>query len=94
MFEGATIGGAIARQLIASRRSRYRDRTKNSSAEAMNAITANGFPITYAMKDRQYVAIGAGGGGPLDAGLESFTPELLPPAGSPTLFVFALPDRC
>ena len=51
----------------------------------------NAFPITFEANGRQYVAIVAGGGGPLDQGLASFTPELRPATGNPILYVFALP---
>ena len=46
----------------------------------------SGFPITYAVDGRQYVAIGTGYGRFLD-----LTPELRPSFGN-NLFVFALPD--
>ncbi len=47
-----------------------------------------GFPITYAVDGRQYVAVSTGTGAPF-IGL---TPELRPSSGN-NLFVFALPDR-
>ena len=46
-----------------------------------------GFPITYAVDGRQYVAVNTGAGGGLNLRL---TPELRPSVGS-VLFVFALP---
>ena len=46
-----------------------------------------GFPITYAVDGRQYVAVNTGAGGGLNLRL---TPELRPSVGS-ILFVFALP---
>ena len=46
-----------------------------------------GFPITYAVAGRQYVAVNTGAGGGLNLRL---TPELRPSVGS-VLFVFALP---
>jgi len=51
----------------------------------------NAFPISYAVDGRQFVAVVAGGGGPLDSGFQAFTLELMSPSGSPTLFVFSLP---
>jgi len=51
----------------------------------------NAFPVTYEADGRQYVAIVAGGGGPLDQGFASFTPEAERTSGAPTLYVFALP---
>ena len=47
-----------------------------------------GFPITYAVDGRQYVAVNTGAGGGLNLRL---TPELRPSVGS-VLFVFALPS--
>ena len=46
-----------------------------------------GFPVTYAVSDRQYVAVNTGPGRPTNARM---TPELRPGRGS-NLFVFALP---
>ena len=46
-----------------------------------------GFPITYAVDGRQYVAVATGGGGGVNLRM---TPELRPSTGS-VLFVFALP---
>jgi alcohol dehydrogenase (cytochrome c) len=45
-----------------------------------------GYPITYAVNGRQYVAVNTG------AGATNLTPELRPSRGS-NLFVFALPER-
>lgn len=54
----------------------------------------NAFPVSYAVAGAQYVAVAAGGGGPLDAGFRALTPEIQdPPSGSPTLFVFKLDAR-
>ena len=47
-----------------------------------------GFPITYAVDGRQYVAINTGAGGGINLRM---TPELRPSVGS-VLFVFALPE--
>jgi PQQ-dependent dehydrogenase (methanol/ethanol family) len=48
-----------------------------------------GYPATYAVDGRQYVAVSTGGSG-LAFGLARLTPELRPGAGN-RLFVFALP---
>ncbi len=48
-----------------------------------------GFPITYAVDGRQYVAVNTGAGGGINLRM---TPELRPSVGS-VLFVFALPER-
>ena len=48
-----------------------------------------GFPISYAVDGRQYVAISTGSGASIKLRL---TPELHPSFGN-NLFVFGLPDR-
>ena len=48
--------------------------------------SVSGYPITYAVDGRQYVAVNTGGGS------INLTPELHPSSGS-NLFVFALPHR-
>ena len=51
-----------------------------------------GFPITYAVDDRQYVAVSTGSAATA-SGFIGLTPEISPSAGN-TIFVFALPaDR-
>jgi glucose dehydrogenase len=50
------------------------------------------FPITYAVDGRQYVAVIAGTGTPLDLFSIGYTPEIRMPQGSKTLMVFALPE--
>jgi alcohol dehydrogenase (cytochrome c) len=47
-------------------------------------------PVTYGIDGVQYVAVIAGGGGPLDAGGDALAPEIDDPAGSTTLWVFKL----
>ena len=61
--------------------------------EAIVSAPVTGSAIAYAVKGRQYVAVAVGGGtaSPERRAL-SIHPELKPPAGSPALFVFALPD--
>jgi alcohol dehydrogenase (cytochrome c) len=49
-----------------------------------------GYPATYEVGGRQYVAVSTGGSG-LAFGLASLTPELNPGAGN-RLYVFALPQ--
>jgi alcohol dehydrogenase (cytochrome c) len=49
----------------------------------------NGYPITFAVDGRQYVAVSTGGSG-LAFGLARLTPELMPGTGN-QLYVFALP---
>jgi alcohol dehydrogenase (cytochrome c) len=50
-------------------------------------------PATYAVDGLQYVAVIAGGGGALDAGSRSLTPEIVDPAAGTTLWVFKLVER-
>ena len=50
----------------------------------------SGFPITFAVDGRQYVAVGTGGAATTPSFLQ-LTPELRPSNGN-NLFVFALPD--
>ena len=49
-----------------------------------------GFPITYAVDGRQYVAVSTGSASSASA-FTRLTPEIRPSAGN-NLFVFALPD--
>ena len=49
-------------------------------------------PITYSVEGKQFVAVVAGGGGPLDAGGGAFAPEIDNPVGGTTLWIFKLPD--
>ncbi|MGH7071709.1 MAG: PQQ-binding-like beta-propeller repeat protein, partial [Acetobacteraceae bacterium] len=47
-------------------------------------------PVTYSAGGVQYVAVVAGGGGALDAGVGALAPEVTDPGGSTTLWVFKL----
>jgi alcohol dehydrogenase (cytochrome c) len=49
-----------------------------------------GYPISYAVNGRQYVAVSTGPS-LATSGLNALTPELRPGTGN-VLFVFALPD--
>jgi alcohol dehydrogenase (cytochrome c) len=49
----------------------------------------NGYPVTYAVDGKQYVAVSTGGSG-LAFGLARLTPELRPGTGN-QLYIFALP---
>ena len=51
----------------------------------------SGFPISYAVDGRQYVAVGTGGAATTPSFLQ-LTPELRPSNGN-NLFVFALPEQ-
>ena len=50
-----------------------------------------GYPISYSVKGRQYVAFSTGSNSPLSALIRQ-TPEIRPSASN-TIFVFALPER-
>ena len=52
--------------------------------------SVSGFPITYAVDGRQYVAVSTGPS-PNSQAFALLTPELRPTIGN-NLFVFALPD--
>lgn len=87
----ATAGGLV----FAGARDRWfralDDRTGAVLWQTRLSAAPNAFPISFAVDRVQYVAIVAGGGGPLDSGFQAFTPEIVSPSGSPTLFVFKLP---
>ena len=72
-----------------------RDHRKNPVADAAHRPAPQGFPMTYAVGGRQYVAVPAGGGGAswstqIAADLR---PDLRRPQGGNSLFVFALPSE-
>lgn len=50
----------------------------------------NGFPLTFAARGRQYVAIVTGGGSAVDLFLKQYTPEIPSVGSAKTLLVFAL----
>ena len=54
--------------------------------------TPNGFPITYAVNDRQFVAIVTGAGTFVDTFVSHLTPEIEASKGDPTLWVFEVPQ--
>lgn len=57
----------------------------------LNSV-GNSSPVTYSVASHQYIAIVAGGGGPLSAG-SGLTPEITSPPAGTTLWVFELPSR-
>jgi alcohol dehydrogenase (cytochrome c) len=56
-----------------------------------NAV--NGFPITYSVNGKQYVAVASGNGSSQMKSLATLTPEIGSPDGGSVLWVFALPDK-
>ena len=67
----------------------YDQRTGRTLWEVNLGAPVNGYPATFAVDGKQYVAISTGGSG-LAFGLGRLAPELRPGAGN-QLFVFALP---
>ena len=56
-----------------------------------NAI--NGFPVSYSVNGKQYVAVSVGNGSTHAKSLATLTPEIAAPDGGSVLWVFALPDK-
>ena len=56
-----------------------------------NAI--NGFPVSYSVNGKQYVAVSVGNGSTHAKSLATLTPEITAPDGGSVLWVFALPDK-
>ena len=67
-------------------RNALRDRTETRRRRRNLGSSVSGFPITYAVDGRQYVAVSTGTPRFID-----LTPELRPSLGN-NLFVFALPE--
>jgi alcohol dehydrogenase (cytochrome c) len=86
---GLVFGGDWDRNVYA-----YDARTGKTLWKSRLPVSAQGFPISYAVNGRQYIAIPAGNGGASWSTL--IAPELRPdirrPAGGNGLFVFALPE--
>jgi alcohol dehydrogenase (cytochrome c) len=68
----------------------YDQRNGNQLWEVNLGSPVNGYPATFEVDGRQYVAVSTGGSG-LAFGLARLTPELRPGTGN-QLFVFALPE--
>ncbi len=87
----ATAGGVV---FVGSRDRMFRaldDRTGETLWETRLNASPSSFPITYSVGGEQYVAIVAGGGGPLDATGALSAPEIVNPSEGITLCVFKLP---
>ena len=85
MALAATGGGLVFGGDVNGRFRAFDDRTGNILWEINLGSPVSGFPITYAVDGRQYVAVSTGSGRFLE-----LTPELRPSANN-NLFVFALP---
>jgi alcohol dehydrogenase (cytochrome c) len=67
-------------------------RNGNVLWETRLATSVQGFPITFEVDGRQYIAVGTGLGGGSPRGVPSLiTPEIQPPNRGHALYVFALP---
>ncbi len=86
----STGGGLVFGGDVNGRFRAYDDETGAMLWEVSLGASVNGYPVTYAVDGRQYVAVSTGGSG-LVFGLARLTPELRPGAGN-RLYVFALPE--
>ncbi|HEX5420631.1 MAG TPA: PQQ-binding-like beta-propeller repeat protein [Gammaproteobacteria bacterium] len=84
----STGGGLLFGGDVNGRFSAYDQRTGKVLWEVNLGAAVNGYPISFAVNGRQYVAVSTGGSG-LAYGLASLTPELRPGTGN-QLYVFAL----
>ena len=85
----ATGGGLVFGGDVNGRFRAFDDETGEVLWEINLGSPVTGFPITYAVDGRQYVAVSTGTAGTA-SGFIRLTPELRPSAGN-NLFVFALP---
>ena len=86
MSLAATGGGLVFGGDVNGRFRAFDDRTGEILWEVNLGSPVSGFPITYAVDGRQYVAVSTGSGRFLE-----LTPELRPSANN-NLFIFALPE--
>ena len=87
----ATGGGLVFGGDVNGRFRALDDETGEVLWEINLGSSVTGFPITYAVDGRQYVAVSTGTAG-TSSSFVRLTPEITPSAGN-NLFVFALPDR-
>ena len=85
----ATGGGLVFGGDVNGRFRAFDDETGAVLWEINLGSAVTGFPITYAVDGRQYVAVSTGTAGTA-SGFIRLTPEITPSAGN-NLFVFALP---
>jgi PQQ-dependent dehydrogenase (methanol/ethanol family) len=85
----STGGGLLFGGDVNGRFRAYDQRTGDILWEVNLGAPVNGYPVTYAVGGRQYVAVSTGGSGQA-YGLAALTPELKPGSGN-RLYVFALP---
>jgi alcohol dehydrogenase (cytochrome c) len=83
---GLVFGGDINRRFYA-----FDDRSGEILWERILSGPVTGSTISYAVDGRQYIAVAVGGGtASPERRAASLHPEIKPPAGAPTLFVFTL----
>jgi alcohol dehydrogenase (cytochrome c) len=70
----------------------FDDRTGKVLWEIPLSASVSGYPISYAVDGKQYVAVGVGGGNTGTRHPAQLYPELKAPSGSNMLMVFALGD--
>ncbi len=87
----ATGGGLVIAGDLNRRLRVFDDETGKVLFETILAAPAAGFPVTYAVDGKQYVAVPVGSPGVTGRQILSVTPELKPGTGGNSLFVFALP---
>jgi alcohol dehydrogenase (cytochrome c) len=85
----STAGGLVFGGDANGRFRAFDQRTGDILWEVNLGAPVNGYPATFAVDDKQYVAVSTGGSG-LAFGLGRLAPELRPGSGN-QLFVFALP---
>ena len=85
----ATGGGLIFGGDVNGRFRAHDHETGDVLWEVNVGSSVSGFPVSYAVDGRQYVAVSTGSGNPMT--FLALTPELRPSMGN-ALFVFALPD--
>jgi alcohol dehydrogenase (cytochrome c) len=85
----STAGGLVFGGDVNGRFRAYDQRTGDVHWEVNLGAPVNGYPVTFAVNGKQYVAVSTGGSG-LALGLVSLTPDLRPGLRN-QLFVFALP---
>ena len=90
MSLAATGGGLVFGGDVNGRFRAFDDETGEVLWEINLGSAVTGFPITYAVDGRQYVAVSTGTAGTA-SGFIGLTPEIRPSAGN-NLFVFALPE--
>lgn len=87
----ATGGGLLFGGDVNARFRAYDQRTGRVLWEISLGSSVTGYPISYAVDGRQYVAVSTGTSNS-GALMLNLTPELRPSSGN-TIFVFALPNR-